>query len=87
MTSALKTTGFDVNWADWIFITNTSTYVNVPLLNAFVQELADDKMIYSSRVISPKYMSGPFQWCFYPEGSGILFNKFPWFDVLMDYTV
>ena len=76
MRSAINSLSFETKWADWIFITNTTTYVNLPLLNDFVQTLkADDYKIYTSRVISPMYMSGPYQWCFYPEGSGILFQK------------
>ena len=52
---------WDTSWADWLFITNTSAYVNVPLLNDFTQTLSDDDYkIYSSRVISAKYMSGPY---------------------------
>ena len=32
---ALDTMPWDTSWADWFFITNTSAYVNVPLLNDF----------------------------------------------------
>lgn len=88
MKSAIQSVPFDTRWADWIFITNTSTYVNVPLLNDFVQSLAvNDYTIYSSRVFSSKYMSGPWQWCFYPEGSGILFQKEAWLPVLTNPEV
>ena len=80
---ALDTMPWDTSWADWLFITNTSAYVNVPLLNDFTQTLSvDDYKIYSSRVISAKYMSGPYQWCFCPYGDGILFRKDAWLPVL-----
>ena len=33
---------------DYIFRTNTSTYVNVDLLNKFIQSLDDDNIVYTS---------------------------------------
>ena len=70
--------------ADYVLFTNCTTYINIPLLNDFVQALdEEDLKIYCGRVISSKYMSGPYQWCFYGEGSGILLRR-PWITFILD---
>jgi len=72
-----------VKWADYILITRPNIYINIPLLNDFVQSIPEiDRRIYTSRVISAKYMSAPYSWCFYGEGSGILLGKM-WFKYLL----
>ena len=69
--------------ADYVLFTNCSTYINVPLLNDFVQSLSEqDLRIYCGRVISAQYMSGPYSWCFYGEGSAILLRQ-PWINYLL----
>lgn len=71
--SALRTLVQKVNEADYVLIANAETYVNVPLLNAFVQSLdANDMKIYCGRVIASEHMSAPYAWCPYAEGSAIL---------------
>ena len=73
-----------LRWADYVLLTNASTYVNIPLLDAFVQSLDDNDMrIYCGRVISAQYMSGPYAWCFYGEGSAILLRR-PYINYVMD---
>ena len=74
--STLRTLVQKVNEADYVLITNPSTYVNVPLLNAFVQTLSDNDMkIYCGRVIASEHMSAPYAWCPYAEGSAILLSR------------
>ena len=48
---------------DYIFRTNCSTYVNVPLLRDFVDTLTDDKLIYSGSVYCSNNGTGPYEWC------------------------
>ena len=54
---------------DYIFRTNCSTYVNVPLLRDFVDTLTDDKLIYSGSVYCSNNGTGPYEWCLYGIGN------------------
>ena len=71
---------------DYIFRTNCSTYVNVPLLRDFVDILTDDKLIYSGGVYCSNNGTGPFEWCLYGLGNSLLLSKF-WVDVLCNNHV
>ena len=74
--STLRTLVQKVNEADYILLTNTSTYVNVPLLYTFVQSLSDNDMrVYCGRVIASEHMSAPYGWLPYAEGSAILLSR------------
>lgn len=60
---------------DWIFRTNTSTYVNIDLLNEFVCEIANPYITYGSDLYSLSEACAPYPLCIYPRGNGILTNK------------
>lgn len=60
---------------DYIFRTNTSTYVNVELLNAFVQSLDNDEIFWTSEIYSLIEANCPTPLCLYGRGNGILFSK------------
>lgn len=61
---------------DYIFRTNTSTYVNVPLLDELVQSLSeDDDMVYCGTCLSPEFVISPFSRCCYAQGNCMLLNR------------
>ena len=60
---------------DWIFRTNTSTYVNIRVLNDFILNHADPKITYGSDLYSLSEACCPYPLCIYPRGNGILTNK------------
>lgn len=66
---------YDKYKADWIFRTNTSTYVNVPVLNDFIHNLASPNVTYGSDLYSLSEACCPWPLCIYPRGNGILTNK------------
>ena len=71
---------------DYIFRTNCSTYVNVPLLRDFVDILTDDKLIYSGSVYCSNNGTGPYEWCLYGIGNSLLLSKY-WVDVICNNYV
>ena len=60
---------------DYIFRTNTSTYVNVELLNEFVQNLDNDEILWSSDLYSLSNSFCPYPLYLYGRGNGILLSK------------
>ena len=60
---------------DYIFRTNTSTYVNVPLLRAFVESLDDDTILWASELYSLSEAYTPRPLDIYARGNGILLSK------------
>ena len=60
---------------DWIFRTNTSTYVNIRVLNDFILNHADPKITYGSDLYSLSEACCPYPLCIYPRGNGILTSK------------
>lgn len=60
---------------DYIFRTNTSTYINVPLLNAIVQQLTDENIVYASDIYSLTEGNCPEPLNIYGRGNGILISK------------
>lgn len=61
---------------DYIFRTNTSTYVNVELLNAYVNSIRNDDIIYTSDIYSLTEIFAPYPMCLIARGNGmILSNK------------
>ena len=79
----LKTLHTKICDVDYIFRTNTSTYINVPLLDAFVQRLeTTDENIYCGRILASKYISGPYPYCLYAQGNSVLISKQYYMDVM-----
>lgn len=61
---------------DYIFRVNTSTYVNVPLLNAFVQSLENDKTLWCAELYSLSEAMTPFPLYLFGRGNALLISKF-----------
>lgn len=60
---------------DYVFRTNTSTYVNVELLNEFIQNIKDDSCIYGSDVYSLSEIPAPYPLCLIARGNGMILSK------------
>lgn len=60
---------------DYIFRTNTSTYVNVALLNQFIQNLEDDNILWSSDLYSLSNSFCPYPLYLYGRGNGMILSK------------
>lgn len=60
---------------DYIFRTNTSTYVNVQLLNEFIQSLTDDNVLYGSEIYSLSESTCPYPLCLFARGNSIILSK------------
>lgn len=61
---------------DYILRVNTSTFVNVPLLNAFVQSLDDDKILWCSELYSLTEGFCPYPLYLYGRGNGLLISNY-----------
>lgn len=59
---------------DYIFRTNLSTYVNISLLNEFVQNIKDNNVTYATECYITREQ-GPYKYCIFPQGNGILLSK------------
>lgn len=67
---------------DYILRTNLSTYINVNVLNMFVNsDVIDDKHVYCGGIYCAKNATGPYEFCFYGCGNALLLSKF-WVDVI-----
>lgn len=60
---------------DYVFRTNTSTYVNVPLLNELVQRMEDDSIAYYSDIYSLSEFCAPYPLCISGRGNGMLLSS------------
>lgn len=60
---------------DYIFRTNTSTYVNVQLLNEFIQSITDDNILYGSEIYSLSESTCPYPLCLFARGNSIILSK------------
>lgn len=60
------------NGYDYILRINTSTWVNVPLLNKFIQEMAEDDKIYAPELYSLSEAPAPLPCDLYARGNFIL---------------
>lgn len=60
---------------DYVFRTNTSTYVNIDMLNKFVQALEDDEVLWTSELYSLVEANTPYPLNIYGRGNGLLFSK------------
>lgn len=59
---------------DYIFRTNTSTYINIDLLNAFVQSLNNDSVLWGGELTNNKLEDSMF-WGLYLRGNALLISK------------
>jgi hypothetical protein len=60
---------------DYIFRTNTSTYVNVDLLDKFIQSLEDYNVVYTSELYSLVESNVPYPLYLYGRGNGLILSK------------
>lgn len=60
---------------DYIFRTNTSTYVNIDLLDKFIQSLEDDNVVYTSELYSLVEAATPYPLNIYGRGNGLILSK------------
>lgn len=72
---ALSTIWNSIGQYDYVFRTNTSTYVNVELLNAFIQSLENDDTMYGSDIYSLSEKYCPYPLCLHVRGNGILLPR------------
>ena len=69
---------------DFILRTNCSTYINVELLNNFINNVnLDDKSIYTGGIYLTNNYTGPYNWCFYGLGNSLILSKF-WVNILVN---
>lgn len=60
---------------DYVFRTNTSTYINIELMNKFVQELDNDEILWTSELYSLSNAAVPNPLDLYGRGNGLLMSK------------
>ena len=60
---------------DYIFRTNTSNYVNIELLNYFIQHIEDDNIVWTSDLYSLSNSFCPYPLYLYARGSGVIYSK------------
>ena len=60
---------------DYVFRTNTSTYVNIPLLNAFIQNIEKDDIVYGSELYSLSNGFCPYPLDIYARGNSIILSR------------
>lgn len=63
-----------LNKYKWIFRVNTSTYVNIPLLEKFVDEVAKDDVLYASELYSLTEAACPEPLDIYARGNAFLIS-------------
>lgn len=60
---------------DYVFRTNTSTYVNIPVLNAFIQSLDRDDILYGGDLYSLSNAYCPYPLGIYARGNGMILSR------------
>ena len=60
---------------DYIFRTNTSTFVNVELLNVFIQQIENDELVYSGDIYSLTELNAPYPMCLSVRGNALILSK------------
>ena len=60
---------------DYIFRTNTSTYVNTKFLQQFTNSLIDDNVVWASELYSLSESTAPYPLALYGRGNGLLMSK------------
>ena len=69
---------------DYIFRTNTSTYINIDLLNYFIQHKKDDECIWCGELHSRFDEYAPYPLDFSYRGNGLLLSKYV-IDIILKY--
>lgn len=59
---------------DYVFRTNTSTFVNVPLMHEFIQHLDNDEVLWVSELYSLSEAYTPYPLCLFGRGNGLLLS-------------
>lgn len=79
----MKTMKSKILESDYIMFVRPTVYVNVRLLELFVQKLNfADRRIYCGRIYSPKYSIGPYSYCYYGGLDALLLKSSEYYDVL-----
>lgn len=60
---------------DYILRTNTSTFINLQLLSAFVESIKDDEEVWAGDIISLSNEFAPYPLCLYGRGNSLLLSK------------
>lgn len=60
---------------DYVFRTNTSTFVNVELLNAFIEKIENDEILYSGEIYSLSELCTPYPMCLIGRGNSMILSK------------
>ena len=71
---------------DYIYRTNTSTYVNVELLNAFIQNIDNDEVLYSGEIMSLAELPAPYPLCLSCRGDSVIISA-KMMDILLEYSL
>ena len=66
----------DIFEYDYIFRVNTSTYVNIQLLNEFIQSLTDDSILWCAELYSLSEAMTPYPLYLFGRGNALLFSKY-----------
>ena len=69
---------------DYIFRTNTSTYVNIELLNSFIQQLDNDEILWTSELYSINNSFCPYPFYLHGRGNGLIISK-KLIDIILNY--
>lgn len=85
-TKAIKTLISQNIEFDYIFRTNCSTYINVELLNQYVNIHCVPDKIYSGSLICSEVGCGPYDWSIFACGNSMLLSR-KWIQVLLDNNV
>lgn len=64
-----------LNKYKWIFRVNTSTYVNIPLLEKFIEHVADENILYASELYSLTEAPCPLPLNIYARGNAFLISN------------
>ena len=59
---------------DYIIRTNTSTYLNIPLINSFIQNAVNEDVCYAPQICCAKEQ-GPYAYGLFPRGNALIISK------------
>jgi hypothetical protein len=80
---AFKTIDNIINEFDYVLKVNPYTFVNVALLNSFVQSLSEDEeRIFCGKIMSSANVSSPYPYCMYANGSAVMFPVKKYYSVI-----
>ena len=60
---------------DYVYRTNTSTFVNVELLNEFIQNIDNDELLFSGEIYSLSELNAPYPLCLSVRGNSLILSK------------